>query len=50
LRKYEQIFKDSDYTKFKHILSMVLKDVMVDPDEPEKKSKINRKGTKVGKK
>jgi hypothetical protein len=29
---------------------MVLKDVMVDPDEPEKKSKINRKGTKVGKK
>ena len=50
MKKYDSIFKESDYVKFKHILSMILKDAMIDPDEPEKKSKINRKLTKGGKK
>ena len=50
MKKYEQIFKESDYVKFKHILSIILKDGMVDPDEPEKKSKINKKVTKGGRK
>ena len=50
MKKYDSIFKESAYVKFKHILSMILKDAMIDPDEPEKKSKINRKLTKGGKK
>ena len=49
LKKYETLFKESSYVKFKHVLTMILKENMIDPDEPEKKVK-SKKIIKGGKK
>jgi hypothetical protein len=44
LKKYEALFLESNYNKFKKVLGMVLRDTMIDPDEPEKKV-LKKKGT-----